>query len=70
MPVPDAMDFFLEITHFRLMQGDIPEKNIHSIDELNALAAAHIAWEAAHHPDRIELLGEKSEGQIALPKIT
>lgn len=67
MPVPDAMDFFLEITRYKLMQGDLPDENIHSLEELNALTAAFIAWQAAHRPDRIELLGDPMEGQIALP---
>lgn len=67
LPVPDAMDFFLEITRFKLIQGDLPDQDIHTYEELNALAAAHIAWQAAHHPDLIELIGDPDEGQIALP---
>lgn len=67
MPVPDAMDFFLEITRFKLIQGELPDENIHSIEELNALAAAHIAWQSAHHPNKLDLLGDPNEGQIALP---
>ena len=67
MPVPDAMDFFLEITRFKLMQGELPDENIHSMEELNALAAAHIAWQSAHHPNKLDLLGDLIEGQIALP---
>jgi len=67
LPVADAMDFFLEITRHRLIHGDLPEQNIHTIEELNALTAAFIAWQAAHHPDQIELLGDYDEGQIALP---
>ncbi|MFW5714630.1 MAG: hypothetical protein ACOCYU_08165, partial [Brevefilum sp.] len=67
LPLPDAMDFFYEITRFKLMQGDLPDQNIHSFEELNALAAALIAWLAANEPDKIELLGDPEEGQIALP---
>ncbi len=67
LPVPDAMDFFLEITRFKLMHGDLPDQDIHSFEELNALAAAQIAWQSAHQPDQIELLGDPEEGQIALP---
>ena len=69
LPLPDAMDFFLEITRFKLMQGDLPDQNIHSFEELNALAAALIAWLAAKDPDQIDLLGDPEEGQIALPRI-
>jgi len=67
LPVPDAMDFFLEITRFRLMQGELPDEDIHTFEELNALTAAYIAWLAAHHPEQIELMGDPAEGQIALP---
>jgi len=67
LPVADAMDFFFEITRHRLIHGDLPDQNIHTIEELNALTAAFIAWQAAHHPDQIELLGDSDEGQIALP---
>jgi hypothetical protein len=67
MPVPDAMDFFLEITRFKLIQGELPDQDIHTYEELNALAAAYIAWQAGHAPESLELLGDPDEGQIALP---
>ena len=70
LPVPDAMDFFLEITRHKLMQGELPDQDIYTLAELNALTAAFIAWEAAHHPDKIELVGDEAEGQIALPEIS
>lgn len=69
MPVPDAMNFFLEITRFKLIHGELPDEDIHSYEELNALAAAFIAWQAWHHPDEIDLVGDPEEGQIALPKL-
>lgn len=67
MPVSDAMDFFMEITRYKLIQGDLPDEDILSFEELNALAAAFIAWQAAHHPEQVELVGDPEEGQIALP---
>jgi len=67
LPVTDAMDFFLEVTRFKLMHGDLPDENIHTIEELNALAAAYIAWQASFEPEEIELVGDPAEGQIALP---
>ncbi len=69
LPIPDAMDFFLEITRFKLTQGELPDQNIHSFEELNALAAARLAWQAAHHPGSIQLLGDPDEGQLVLPQI-
>jgi hypothetical protein len=68
MPVPDAMDFFLESTRFKLMQGELPDQDIHTYEELNALAAAYIAWQAGHDPASLELFGDPDEGQIALPE--
>ncbi len=67
-PVPDAMDFFLEITRHKLILGELPDEDIFAFDELNALAAAHMAWTAALQPDDLDLLGDSEEGQIALPK--
>jgi hypothetical protein len=69
LPVPDAMDFFLEITRFKLVQGDLPLENIHTIDELNALAAALVAWLAGCDPGRIDMLGDPASGKIALPAL-
>ncbi|MDY6873639.1 MAG: DUF429 domain-containing protein [Chloroflexota bacterium] len=67
-PVPDAMDFFLEITRHKLILGDLPDEEIFSFNELNALMVAYMAWAAAHQPDDLDLLGDLDEGQIALPK--
>lgn len=68
LPVSDAMDFFLEVTRYKLIQGDLPDQDILPFDELNALAAAQIAWLAAIHPEWIDLIGNIDEGWIALPK--
>ena len=61
--VPDAMDFFEEITRWRLLRGLLPLEKIFSADELNALICAHVAWRAAHQPESLRWQG----GQIALP---
>ncbi len=65
--VPDAMDFFEEITRRRLLRGLLPLDNIFSADELNALICAHVAWRAARQPESLHWLGDPGEGQIALP---
>ena len=67
MPVKDAMDFFLEITRHKLIHGEIPDQEIHPFLELNALAAAHVAWQAAFQPQKLERLGDPDEGQMTLP---
>lgn len=65
--VPDAMDFFEEITRHRLLRGMLPLENVFLPEELNALVCAHTAWRAAIHPESLRLAGESEEGQIALP---
>ena len=69
LPVPDAMEFFMEITRFKLVQGELPLENIHTMEELNALAAALVAWLAGCAPDRIDLLGDTAAATIALPSL-
>ncbi len=65
--VPDAMDFFEEITRRRLLRGLLPLDNIFSADELNALICAHVAWRAARQPEGLRWLGDPGKDQIALP---
>lgn len=67
LPVPDAMDFFEEITRHRLLRGLLPLEKIYLSEELNALMCAHVAWRTVHHPESLRLLGEPEEGRIALP---
>jgi hypothetical protein len=68
LPLPDAMDFFMEITRFKLVQGELPLENILSSEELRALAAALVAWRAGCEPDQVELLGDPAGGGIVLPR--
>ncbi len=65
LEVPDPMRIFEEITRHKLLQGILPLEGLHTAAELDALAAAFLAWTAAHRPDEILLLGDPSEGQIA-----
>jgi hypothetical protein len=65
--VPDAMDFFEEITRHRLLKGVLPLDGLYSPGELDALAAAFCAWLAVSQPERVTLLGDPEEGQILLP---
>ncbi len=67
LPVPDAMTFFDEITRYKLIQGELPDEDIFTLEELNALTAALIAWQAAFQPNQLERLGDFDEGQIVLP---
>lgn len=65
--VPDAMDFFEEITRHKLLHGVLPLENIFSPEELNALVCAHVAWRTVHQPENVRLLGIPEEGQLVLP---
>ena len=67
LPIPDAMTFFDEVTRFKLIQGELPDEAIFTIEELNALTASFIAWQAAFRPNHLERLGDIDEGQIILP---
>lgn len=64
LPVADPMDFFEEITRHKLLRGILPVEKLHSHLELNALAAAALAWNAAYHPETLHPTGEPAEGVI------
>lgn len=68
MAVPDAMDFFEEITRYKILKSNLPTKDIFSQVEINAWMAAHTAWLAVHQPDRIINFGEPEEGVVFLPR--
>lgn len=65
--VPDPMRFFEEITRHRLLKGILPDEDIYSPGELDALIAAYTAWMTSTQPDQVTCLGDPEEGQIILP---
>ncbi len=67
LPVPDPMDFFEEVTRFKLLKGVLPVKDIFEPAELNALVAAYTAWLTVRKPERVERVGLAEEGEIWLP---
>lgn len=67
LPVPDAMQFFEEITRHRVLQSALPDEKIYSNEELNAVAAALTAWLAIHRNDEVVKIGHEEEGFIYLP---
>jgi len=67
LDVPDAMDFFEEITRYRLLKSILPDKNIFPQAELNAWIVAHTAWLADWHPTQVTRFGEEEEGIVFLP---
>ena len=65
--ITDPMDFFEEITRFKLMQGILPTDILYTPDQLDVLVAAYTAWLAFNRPEEATKLGEISEGQVVLP---
>lgn len=68
--VPDAMQFFEEVTRHRLLSGKLPDDRVLPAPRLNALVSAYTAWVAANRPGDYSLIGEPEEGQIILPALT
>lgn len=68
MDVPEAMMYFEEVTRFRILQGSLPEEGLYLSGELQALAAAYLAWAVVEQPKEVESVGDKKEGQILVPK--
>ena len=58
LQITDPIDIFEEFTRYKLIQGILPLENIHSTKELDALAAAYLAWMAVNRPGQIVLKGE------------
>ncbi len=67
MAVPDAMEFFEEITRHKILRGTLPMDYILSQGELNARMAAHVAWTAAHKPKLLQSFGNPEDGLLYLP---
>jgi hypothetical protein len=60
--IDDPMEIFEEITRYKLIQGIFRLENIFSSKELDALAAAYLAWISINRPERIV-----SKGEFVLP---
>jgi hypothetical protein len=67
LDVPDPMRVFEEITRYKILHGELPLSGLYSVEELEALMAAYLAWKAAAEPAEISLVGDPREGEIVLP---
>lgn len=67
LAIADPLDAIEEVTRHHLRAGTLRLPGLSTPDELEALALAFTAHLAARHPDRLTLLGDPAEGQIALP---
>jgi len=68
--VPDPMKFFEEITRMRILKGILPEDQLLTTMELDALCGAYTAWLAARRPENTLIVGDPEEGTIVLPVST
>ncbi len=67
MGIKDPLEFFEEITRYRLLKGVFPMEFIYTAEELDALVAAFTAYLAVSVPGEVVWIGDKQEGQIVLP---
>ena len=56
--IEDPMEIFEEITRFKLIKGVFRLENVYASKELDALAAAYLAWMVVNRPERIVVNGE------------
>lgn len=66
--IKDPMDFFEEITRYKMTKGIWPLDLLYQPDELDALVAAYTAWLAANKHEHISFVGDPKEGVIVLPE--
>ncbi|MBI5946188.1 MAG: DUF429 domain-containing protein [Chloroflexi bacterium] len=66
--IKDPMDFFEEITRYKLSKGIWPMELLYFPGQLDALAAAYTAWLAVNKPEHISMIGDAKEGMIVLPE--
>lgn len=65
--INDAMDFFEEVTRYKLMKGILPTEMLYTPEQLDVLVSAYTAWLMANRPDEVTRVGDKDEGQMILP---
>lgn len=67
LDVPDAMEFFEEITRFKLLHGHLPYERVLSQAEINAYMAANTAWLAVNEPATVHSSGSAESGLVYFP---
>ena len=65
--INDPMEFFEEITRFKLRKGILPLDAVYASGQLDVLVAAYSAWAGDNHLEGFHLVGDLREGQIILP---
>jgi hypothetical protein len=65
--IKDPMEFFEEITRYKLARGIWPMELLYLPEQLDAMVAAFTAWLATNHTDKVIMIGDAKEGHIVLP---
>jgi hypothetical protein len=65
--IKDPMDFFEEITRYKMTQGIWPMEILYLPEQLDALIAAYTAWLAMNRVNNILMIGDAKEGLMVLP---
>lgn len=68
LQIADPMDFFEEITRHHVLAGVMPTELLYSASELDALAAASVAWMLVNKPVQVDLTRKMGEGMIVIPR--
>ena len=63
----DPMDYFEEITRYKLIQGHLPTETVYSTRQLDALVAAYMAWMAENRSGQVMRRGDSILPRITLP---
>lgn len=66
--IKDPMEFFEEITRYKMIRGVWPLELLYLPEQLDAIIAAYTAWLAVNKPAEISFLGDEKEGRIVLPE--
>jgi predicted nuclease with RNAse H fold len=67
LDIPNPMAVIEEITRHHLLSGHLPLNGLLEKDELEALAAAYVAYLVGVQPDDVSQVGDAEEGLITLP---
>lgn len=65
--IADPMDFFEEVTRYKIMRGVWPMEFLYTPPQLDALCAAYTAWLALNKPAQTLMVGDVREGRMLLP---
>jgi hypothetical protein len=67
--IKDPMDFFEEITRYKIAKGIWPVDLLYLPEQLDALVAAYTAWLAVEKREKTTSIGDILEGPIVLPVV-